>query len=146
MLLFGVEHGLEPCPSCMQLMGPDGDCLRAEMVLPVAEKFAPLSHLLKSKKSNPHRWTSKQPLEICFDCAAAEGLMRFLKLNFYQARVATGNDRQEMLRLPGVRIGTPFTRPSGVGDLDTLLDWQLMTIGNDESRDIVRADAKLELI
>lgn len=140
MMLFGIPHGDEPCTSCMALMGPEHDQLRVEMVLPVPEGArAPMSRTQKVRG---------KPMYVCYDCAAAEALMSLMGLRgegftFAMARVAVGNDRQEMLRLPGTVLGTRVARPSMREDLDTLHDWHARTLGSEEAREIVRRDMEL---
>lgn len=104
LILFGVEHTTKLCPSCKAM----NRAIRRETLMPVpAGAFAPLSRTLKNTK-------------ICFDCAAAESL----KVGtFEMARIATGNDRQEKLRLPGLRMGIPTVRPAQEGDLERLQAW-----------------------
>ena len=86
------------------------------MVLPLPLLAGPLSR------------NNKLPFKhICYDCAAAEGLMHFTKaLTFPMARIATGNDRMERIRLPGIRVGISTAPVSVDGDFETLSQWQEM--------------------
>ena len=117
MNLFGREHSDEPCPSCLQLLGRTHDVLDPRMVLPLVLRAGPMTR------------NSKLPFKhICYDCAAAEGLMHYLKgtLTFPMARIATGNDRMERIRLPGIRVGVSTAPVSVDGDFETLAQWQEM--------------------
>jgi hypothetical protein len=68
-------------------------------------------------------------VKICYDCAAAELLMRLPQWGmslFIQARIAIGNDRQEQYRLPGAPMGlvnVGLCRPSKRGDLAEQRKW-----------------------
>jgi hypothetical protein len=63
----------------------------------------------------------------CVDCASADTLRALARgMTFSMARVAVGNDRNEQLRLPGVRIGLAHTgliKMSAPGDLERHLGW-----------------------
>jgi hypothetical protein len=63
----------------------------------------------------------------CYDCQAADTLVRMAGApNFEAARICTGNDRQEHLRLPGVRMGlvrAGLLRPNKPGDFEAHLKW-----------------------
>lgn len=101
----------EPCLRCLSL-AKEGT-LRAEMVQRMPQgAFAPMG--LDKKK-------------CCRDCGAADTLTKVSKaLNFKQARVAVGNDRQEQYRLPGAPMGlvlAGIAAPAQEGDLDDQLDW-----------------------
>ena len=110
-MLYGVEHTTDLCPSCRAVAFG----IRRETLQPVPIRSrAPLSHM-------------KGMGYICFDCAAAEGLRAQLpgkSLDFLMARIATGNCRQEKLRLPGAPIGLPTVKTAEEGDLERLQDWQ----------------------
>ena len=130
LTLFGIPHTTTPCPKCVKLLTPKRDEIRVETVLPLPEG----AHAPMSRYSKEH---------ICFDCAAAEFLMRE-GLDFDMMRIAVGNDRQEKLRLPGYAAGLPNVRASHPGDLQTLHEWQDHKFGTLEERDAVREDMKLE--
>lgn len=146
MKLFGIEHEDFACPTCMGCLGDEDvpDRIRIETVLPVPKSpRAPMSRFFKDKAG--------KHLYICFDCAAAEALIGFqgmgkdpkmLDTDFLMMRIATGNDRQEKLRLVGVPMGIPFCRVSESEDLDTLHEWHRRTIGDEEQRERVREDRK----
>lgn len=109
LMLFGIPHTTRLCPSCETQI----DILRRETLMPVPKgALAPRSI---------HRHLGA----ICFDCAAAETLVR-LKMapDWDMARVAVANDRQEKLRLPGVPYGLPYTKVALGGDLERLQEWQ----------------------
>ena len=97
-----------PCPLCMDSRG----FIRREMIQPLPEgAWAPLD--MDGDK-------------CCFDCQAAHTLMKVVGLNFEQARIAVGNDRQEQYRLPGAPLGlvaSGLVRPSKPGDLDRQHAW-----------------------
>jgi len=110
--LFGMPHTGEPCPTCRAVAPLH---ILYEMVLPLPHGvYAPLSR---------HGYGP-----ICHDCAAAESLVDMGILpGWKMARIATGNDRSESLRLPGVRFGLMahgIVRPSHNGDLHALYEWQ----------------------
>lgn len=105
---LGRPHTDAMCPKCEDHMGE----LRAEMLMPLPV-CGPIS-----KFSSDH---------ICFDCAAAESYMRDTGGNFLMARIATGNDRQEKLRLPGLKAtdyGLPLVPGAQEGDLEAVQAWQ----------------------
>lgn len=81
----------------------------------------------RSRALSPLSRRSKRPRAICDDCAAAEVLMDIHGLSFGQARIAIGNARSEMLRLPGVRMGDPLgtMRLSYEGELEAHHAWLL---------------------
>jgi hypothetical protein len=84
-----------------------------ETVMPLAEgALAPLARDGSGK--------------CCFDCAAADAVVASLGLEFDAARIAVGNDRQEQLRLPGMKMGlvmAGYVRPSKAGDLEAHHAW-----------------------
>lgn len=131
MLLFGREHKDEMCPSCAELLLPECDLIRLEMVMPLPAKAGPLSR----RKSFKH---------ICYDCATAEGMGPLHGLTFDMARIAVGSERQEMLRLPGQRLGVFMLLPCGEDDLTTLRDWQQKHGLDEEERELVRQDMRME--
>jgi hypothetical protein len=106
-------------------MARDGR-IRAETVQPLpAGAWAPQAHDGSGK--------------CCRDCGAADAVARVLGLNFYQARVAVGNDRQEQYRLPGMPMGlvkAGLVAPSEPGDLEAQYAWldENDWFGVDESR------------
>lgn len=132
LMLFGFAHCRTPCPMCSALVGVE-DHISILTVLPVPlPPRAPMG-----------RKTGKP---VCVDCATAEGLMSFVPaLTFEMARIAVGNDRQELLRLPGVRMGLPMVRLSCEGDLARLHRWQDSVFGTGDQRDEVRRDRAIEL-
>ena len=143
MRLFGIEHTTDACESCLELLGSNKDLIRIETVLPVPAG---------ARASMSYRKVNGKHPKLCLDCAAAETLIKIMRhgkdkgMSFLMARIATGNDRQEMLRLPGSVIGLAVNgimRSSSEGDLDTLRAWQRFTVGTEDDRDAVRADMKL---
>jgi len=100
----------DPCPRCLALARA-GE-IRFETVMPLPKGAgAPLARDGSGK--------------CCDDCAAAEGLMDG-KLGFAAARIATGNCRQEQMRLPGAPLGlvkAGLMRPSAEGDFEEHLAW-----------------------
>lgn len=120
LMLFGLAHTRKLCPSCEKMIG----VLRRETLMPVPTNgFAPLS-------------VFKGMGYICFDCGAAETVMRLHKLDWDQARIAVANDRQEKLRLPGVGcIGLPYVKAAREGDLDRLQAWHDEVLPEDEIED-----------
>lgn len=107
----GPQLTEDPCPRCKPLV--DEGSLRVEALQPPPKgAWAPLDAI------------DNEP--CCFDCASADALMRFQKLDFLPARIAVANDRQEQLRLPGAQIGLVqmgLVRPSAEGDLERHLKW-----------------------
>lgn len=62
----------------------------------------------------------------CKDCNLAHTLTRLQPLDWHQARIAVANNRQEILRLPGVKIGLAhegLMEPSEQGDLKKHQRW-----------------------
>lgn len=108
------EEILPPCPKCMKLaqMGK----IRAEAVQPL-----PSTRPVQC----PMDVETKEP--ICRDCNAAWTLMRISSMPTWEhARVATANDRQEQLRLPGAPMGlvqVGIMLPNKPGDLDRHHHW-----------------------
>jgi hypothetical protein len=150
-MLLNVAHSMTPCPCCSKLIGSGTEVeqIRLEMVLPLPERFAPLA---RTDVKDGKETLVKRAEPICYDCAAAEGLMSLTRsertrqglLDFVMARIAIGGERQEMLRLTGVRMGTGLARACADGDLNRLRDWQRSKFGDEEERDAVRKDLLLE--
>lgn len=103
----------KPCPRCLALVKVAK--LRVEMLQPL-------------------RGGARDALAVdgsghcCRDCKAADTLMRFSArlLDFEMARIATGNARQEQLRLPGYPMGyvrEGIMEPSEPGELDRHHAW-----------------------
>lgn len=103
-----------PCLRCLKL-ARDGH-IRKEFVQRLPEgAWAPIRKDKKGQKQ-------------CFDCAAAEALLRISPSipGFTAARIATGNCRAESLRLPGVKTGLMLyglMQPCEPGDLDAHYEW-----------------------
>ena len=100
----------KPCPRCLKLAQEQK--IPTYMVMPLPEgALAPLDY---------------DGNKCCFDCQAADTLIKFgLEVGFPGARLATGNDRQEQMRLPGAPIGLAqmgLMKPSKEGDLDEHID------------------------
>ena len=103
----------EPCPVCMT-MAMDFGQLRREAVMPLP-KYGPVS---------------VNGVKICFDCQAAENLVKYgILFDFEPARTAVANERQETLRLP---LGMAQLRgmcmeglikPASEDDFDNHLAW-----------------------
>jgi len=100
----------DPCPRCLKL-ARDGE-IRFETVQQLPEGvYASLARDGSGK--------------CCDDCAAADTLTSQGML-FEMARVATGNCRQEQLRLPGAPLGlvpAGYMHRSEEGDLERHLEW-----------------------
>jgi hypothetical protein len=74
----------------------------------------------------------------CFDCQSAFTVMKHVGLNFEQARIAVGNDRQEQYRLPGAPMGlvqSGLVKPSKAGDFDKHIAW-LAEVFNTEEEEV----------
>ena len=168
-MLLNAAHTTTPCPCCSKLIGSgtEAEQIRLEMVLPLPEKvFAPLARI---DVKDGETVLVKRMEAICYDCAAAEGLMNLTSrkprpargraragaeaapsiprglLDFVMARIAIGSERQELLRLPpGFPFGTGLARSCGAGDLMRLRDWQKSKFGDEEERAAVRKDLRLE--
>ncbi len=102
------------CTRCLKLAFDDK--LRVEAVQPLPEgAAAPLDN-----EGRPQ----------CRDCNAAEVLSRTCPaMNWYMARVAVANNRQESLRLPGFPLGLikdGYMRASEKGDLERHHKWLRM--------------------
>ncbi len=103
----------KPCPRCLVLARERK--IRPEMLQPLpAGAFAPRGH----DGSGP----------CCFDCQAADTLLRTTPSvpGFVAARIATGSDREDQLRLPGAPMGLVLAgllRPSQPGDLERHHEW-----------------------
>lgn len=99
----------DPCPKCLEL-AKEGR-IRGETVMPLP--------------ACPPRDLDNQP--CCRDCAAAGTVQRLGgHPEFYAARIAVGNDRQEQLRLPGAPLGLVYHRlvqPCAPGDLERHSAW-----------------------
>lgn len=103
----------EPCRRCLALVL--SGTIRRETLQPL---YGDARDALAIDGSGP----------CCRDCAAADTLMRIGQghPDFAATRIATGNCRQESLRLPGVPIGyvkMRIMRPSEPGDLDRHYKW-----------------------
>ncbi len=100
------------CPRCIVLV--HGRDIRRETLQPLRGGAA---DALAVDGSGP----------CCRDCEAADNLMKLASgLTFVMARVATGNFRQESMRLPGVKMGiakTNIVQVSEEGELDSHHDW-----------------------
>ncbi|OHD23817.1 MAG: hypothetical protein A2Y38_17155 [Spirochaetes bacterium GWB1_59_5] len=104
----------KPCPRCLDLA--QRGRIRMETIQRLPAKPAP-------------RGLNKR--YCCFDCAAADGLMKLQKWSiddqhFEMARIATGNCRQEQYRLCGAPmglVGLGLMRPSAPGDLEEQHVW-----------------------
>lgn len=108
--MSGYPVTTTPCPLCVELLTQGR--IRRETVMPVpVGAMAPRSRY--------------RGCAICVDCAAAEGLMPQVG-TFEMARIATGNCRQESLRLPGLAMGlvmAGYMRASQEGDFDRHHAW-----------------------
>ena len=107
------EHWGDPCPTCIELYM--GNRMRGEAVRPLIDLPA-MNPLSRYESSGRHART------ICHDCAAAEGLMaRATGLDFYMARTAVANDRQEVMRLPGLPRASDIA--ASPGELEAIHEW-----------------------
>jgi hypothetical protein len=112
LALEAKELSAVPCPRCRPLA--ETRKIRAEMVQPLPEgALAPLAQDGSGK--------------CCYDCASADTLLR-LKMapDFVSARIATGTDREDSHRRPGVPMGlvkAGLVRPSKPGDFEQHLAW-----------------------
>lgn len=100
-----------PCKRCL-VLAQDGR-LRMETVQPLPK--GALAPLARDGSGS-----------CCFDCAAADGLVRFMGLEFAAARIAVGNERQEQLRFPGAPLGLVgggLVRASAKGDYERHHAW-----------------------
>ena len=110
--MISVFHNAtdEPCQRCIDFVEEGG--MRREPIMPLP-------------KCPPRAVDTQKP--CCHDCASADTLV---KLGFVptwgMARVAVANDRQELLRLPGVLIGLSQQQlmlGCVDGDLERHQDW-----------------------